>query len=128
MKNKHELETLAKYLEEYEKHKTDEYIFDISVWRATRACGTAACAIGHLPLACPDTGISFRQGTYDSVVPEYGGVFDFAAVEAYFELSESDVLWAFDVSDYFDVFDIPSSEVTPTMVASRIRVLLSNKT
>ena len=100
MRNENEWDKLTEYLEHYADHKPQGATFDMWEWRKETSCGFAACAIGHLPYACPESPVRFMVAPY------------YVAAAARGEITQEELANAF-LEPYFT--DDPSSEAAPPM-------------
>lgn len=87
-------------------------------------CGTACCAVGHAA-AIPEfraAGLSLEWETGDAE-PVFGDCFGWRAVCKFFGLAFIEAEPLFSPTYYFDCDgrEVPANEITPGMVAARIR-------
>lgn len=78
-------------------------------------CGTSACAAG---LACLHLPFQLQGLELEGSVPTFEGLTGYAAVGRFFGLAYYESRWLFDPSHY------SGREITPQMVADRVRELL----
>lgn len=93
MKHTDELLKLANGLIRKISRRKKGKLFDIEIWD----CGTPACAIGHMPTLVPETKLRFDRY---SGCPEIKQAWGYGALEDYFDLSESEVVYLFSSLSY----------------------------
>ena len=102
MQNAHELEALAEFLI---AEKAE--VFDMGIWQcrsSVASCGFAGCAIGHLELVYPETGLRMVPDRNRYYRPFTNGLVtdDFSVVAEYFGITESEAHYLFDELSYED--------------------------
>lgn len=144
MKNVEELVALCKGLPSI----PDEH-FDMRVWRRLEPdqklgdCGTAACAIGWLPLIYPNTGLGFARSDFRSeqcywpcpvgvVYQSVASKNPYQIVADYFDITLGDAEHLFDSTEYRLEYDHEDEDedippVTAIEVAERLKEYLKGK-
>lgn len=85
-------------------------------------CGTAACAIGHCPVAFPKAFDYRHSGGSLDVISKETGAWNFEAAQEFFGLNNLESEYLFGGGAYNDEIDRERvKKVTPKRVAKRIR-------
>lgn len=110
--NTERLLKLAEFLET----KVEPGRFDIKCWRRgdLNECGTAGCAFGWATVCFAADGLVFSNGE-----PTFGTAYGFDAADDFFDI-DSEESW-----DLFDSDSYCNEEVSPQMVATRIRQMVA---
>lgn len=115
--NRERLTKLADFLD-----TVPEPAFNIDRWQGS--CGTVACAVGWATKIPEFIEAGFKMmnmGSYYESVPVFENRFRWNAVTEFFDINYEQAMYLFSGFKY----DMPGWQVTPAMVAERIREVLA---